>query len=343
MTRAFVLGLSMLAACGGGDSFSVDAAPPAALSSCPVGNGLYVFYDGSAPGDLDRIVEAKPNFVVLGAGLEARSDLAAPLQQMGVRALLTIDTLGSTRIIDSNIETAMNAGWDGVFFDHVVAGAHEYNANVANLVHGAGVNKLVVMNAGQASVDADVFAHADIVSSAEHFEDALSPSGMPAWRWLSSENGAIERRRRARAARLVPRARRLLVRSSVGRAARLVRRLRHARARARCAVRPFVDAHGAGARSRSRQRGALGADHAHHAEPGRGDARLHAARDAACPMAITSSPPRASTTRRSIIGTTRPRRRRARSISPAICRSPPITTPSPPRAAPPPSPTRPPT
>jgi hypothetical protein len=191
MTRPLILALALTAACGSGEVFPFDAAPPAALTTCPVGNGLFVAYDGTAPADLDRIAQAKPNFVVLGTGLEARSDLAQPLQRAGVRALVTIDTLGSTRVVDSNIETAMKAGWDGVLFDHVSASAHDYNADVANRVHGSSANKLVVMNAGQASVDANVFDHADIVSSAEHFEDALSPSGMPAWRWLSSANGAV--------------------------------------------------------------------------------------------------------------------------------------------------------
>jgi hypothetical protein len=193
MTRPLALiVLAALCGCPGGETSAIDAAPAAALSSCPIGTGLYVMYDGTAPSDFERIVAALPNFVVLAEGLEARSDLAAPLQLAGIRALLTIDTIQSSRVIDSNIETAMKAGWDGVFFDHVNSGAHAYNANIANRVHGAGFGKLVVMNAGQAHVDGDIFDHADIVSSQEHFEDALTPTGMPPWRWLSSESGAAD-------------------------------------------------------------------------------------------------------------------------------------------------------
>src|SRR5262249_6530471 len=79
---------------------------------------------------------------------------------------------------------AMQAGFDGVFFDEVLDTAHDYNAARYALVKSFGAQKLVIMNPGTASVDPALFDATDIVCVENQWDQTLSPAGTPAWRWL---------------------------------------------------------------------------------------------------------------------------------------------------------------
>jgi hypothetical protein len=175
---------SIVVASGCVNGLATSELDVAASAHCPSGNGFYVLYYGSAPGDFMRIQAAKPNFVVLGDGLEARTDLPMMFQP-ATRVIAYLSTARGTANIDARIDTAMRSGFDGVFFDDVVVSAatSAYNAEVAQRVHDKG--KMVIMNPGIASVDQSIFQWADIVSVENKWSSTLSPSGVDAWRWLA--------------------------------------------------------------------------------------------------------------------------------------------------------------
>lgn len=173
--------------------------PPRALAqysgTCPSGNGLFVLYYGyiqnPASGDstLQTIMSKQPNFVIFGSGLEARSDIPTYVHQNSGRAIQYIP-LGygnnSSTDIDAKVTTAMNAGYDGVFFDETDANKYDWNTARAAHVRSYGSSKLVIVNPGVASPPQSVFDYADIVSVENQYNQALpSSTGIASWRWLA--------------------------------------------------------------------------------------------------------------------------------------------------------------
>ena len=154
-----------------------------AAAFCPQGNGLFVLYYGD-PID-SRILSAAPNFVVLGDGLEGRTDVPPYFHAASIRAIAYLPTGYGQNDIDARIRTAMQSGYDGIFFDEVLDTAYAYNAARYALVKSFGAGKLVIANPGTASVDPQLFDATDIVCVENQWNQPLAPAGMPAWRWLA--------------------------------------------------------------------------------------------------------------------------------------------------------------
>ena len=123
--------------------------------------------------------------MVLGDGLEARTDVPPYYHASGIRAIAYLPTGYAQNDLDARIRTAMQSGFDGIFFDEVLDTAHAYNAARYALVKSFGASKLVIANPGTASVDPALFDATDIVCVENQWNQALSPAGMPAWRWLA--------------------------------------------------------------------------------------------------------------------------------------------------------------
>ncbi len=188
---AFVAGMSL--------ALLVTLPPRHALAQyggrCPVGNGLFVLYYGyvqnPASGDstLQTIMSKQPNFIIFGSGLQSRSDIPSYVHQNGGLALQYIPLgYGDNSIaeIDAQVTTAINAGYDGVFFDETDPDDYNWNIARAAHVHNSGALKLVVINPGTASPPNSVFDYADIVSVENKYNQALpSYPGIASWRWLA--------------------------------------------------------------------------------------------------------------------------------------------------------------
>ncbi len=192
---AFVTGLSL--------ALLVTLQPRHALAqyggTCPAGNGLFVLYYGAVQSPasedptLQTIISKQPNFIVFGSGLQDRSDIPSYVHQNGGRALQYIP-LGygnkSDAEIDTLVSTAMNVGYDGVFFDETetdpAMNKHEWNMARAAHVRSFGVSKLVIINPGIVSPPSSVFDYADIVSVENQYNQVVpSYPGIPSWRWLA--------------------------------------------------------------------------------------------------------------------------------------------------------------
>jgi hypothetical protein len=166
---------------GSSDPGKLDAT---SSSHCPSGNGFYVLYYGSLWSDFVRIHDAAPNFVVLGDGLEGRTDIPQLFHgNPYVRVYAYLPTGNGTNTLDARIQTAMDSKYDGVFFDEANSGASDYNAKVAGLVHARGGT--VIMNPGHTDVGTDIFNYADIVSVENKWSSTLLPTGIDPWRWLA--------------------------------------------------------------------------------------------------------------------------------------------------------------
>src|SRR5262245_53921938 len=94
--------LSWLALCA-------PVAANASWPACPKGSGFFALFYGDPLGsEARRIVAAKPNFVVLGRGLEDRADVATFFHAGGVRAIAYITTGYSRRnAVESQVKKAM--------------------------------------------------------------------------------------------------------------------------------------------------------------------------------------------------------------------------------------------
>jgi len=172
-------------------------APPPPQGACPSGNGLFVLYYGyiqnpaSTDPTLQTIVAGQPNFVVVGDGLGGRSDIPAYLHQSGVRAIQYVPlnyAAAPAATVDAAIDTAMGAGYDGIFFDQVSTASADsaYQSARAAQVKSYGATKLVIMNPGVVPPDPSLFGYADIVSVENQYAQPLPTSwGIPAWRWLA--------------------------------------------------------------------------------------------------------------------------------------------------------------
>jgi hypothetical protein len=131
----------------------------------------------------------QPNFIIFGSGLQSRSDIPSYVHQNGGLALQYIPLgYGDNSIaeIDAQVTTAINAGYDGVFFDETDPDDYNWNIARAAHVHNSGALKLVVINPGTASPPNSVFDYADIVSVENKYNQALpSYPGIASWRWLA--------------------------------------------------------------------------------------------------------------------------------------------------------------
>jgi hypothetical protein len=186
--------------------------------TCPAGNGLFVLYYGDAPisSEMPTLRAARPNFVVA-----ANNDPAAPdyyhfddpvnrTSPTGIKALAYIpmnygrqnecagqNTANSscTNVscngcddcvpIQDRIATAMNAGYDGVFFDETDSTLAAYNGACYAAVKQANPGRLVIVNPGVSDPDSRIFDAADIVSVENQYIDNLAAYGQPSWRWLA--------------------------------------------------------------------------------------------------------------------------------------------------------------
>jgi Spherulation-specific family 4 len=157
----------------------------------PVDNGLFVLYYGnldSDPGLTDKqiILAARPNFVILAGVYKNDSTRPAYFHTdngiaTGIQVIAYIATgRGSNTEVKNQINMAMMAGYDGIFFDEVddddaKAG---YYSDAAQKVREGGADKLVIFNPGKHRVSGWLFDCADIVSVENNVDPA---TGMPNW------------------------------------------------------------------------------------------------------------------------------------------------------------------
>jgi hypothetical protein len=218
---------------------NVRVSAEAGGGSCPSGNGLFLLYYGliqnPASGDefLPTIMSPQPNFVIFADGdseQRRRSDIPDYVHRNGGRAIMYV-ALGygqrdSGADIDGKVTDAMNAGYDGIFFDeHQIDPEvppredprlcmRQWNTYRANHVKGFGASKLRIFNPGVIPPSDEVFQYADIVSVENKYNQPLpSFPGVAQWRWLAVQgdpkgdpdnlppSSAIEARDRARAFR----------------------------------------------------------------------------------------------------------------------------------------------
>ncbi|MBW4631798.1 MAG: spherulation-specific family 4 protein [Iphinoe sp. HA4291-MV1] len=163
--------------------------------SCPDGNGLFVLYYGSIsnPASEDSILKTitskQPNFIIFGDTLEGRSDIPSYVHQSHGRAIQYIRLNSGNEpsdVVDAKITQAMNAGYDGVFFDETDPTKISWNTERAQKVRTFGKSKLVLVNPGIASPPSSVFDYADIVSVENQYNQKLpSDPSIASWRWLA--------------------------------------------------------------------------------------------------------------------------------------------------------------
>jgi hypothetical protein len=87
--------------------------------------------------------------------------------------------------IQDRIATAMNAGYDGVFFDETDSALSGYNTACFNAIKQTYPNRLVIVNPGVGNPDPSIFNAADIVSVENDYVYALGSYNQPSWRWLA--------------------------------------------------------------------------------------------------------------------------------------------------------------
>ena len=191
-------------------------------SSCPTGNGLFVLYYGDAPNssEMPTLRAARPNFVVAANNDPAAPDYyhfddpAARSGPTGIKALAyipmnyarpnecvgqntppnsdctnlscsDINDCSSCIPIQDRITTALNAGYDGVFFDETESTLSAYNTACYNAVKQTNPGRLVIVNPGVGDPDASIFDAADIVSVENQYVASLGAYNQPSWRWLA--------------------------------------------------------------------------------------------------------------------------------------------------------------
>jgi hypothetical protein len=148
-------------------------------------NGLFVLYYGEPTGpDGERLRRAAPALLVVGQGLESRADVPAFFRGCGTRVVVYIATGYGKKQVAEQVDAALGAGYDGVFFDEAESGGGRTNAELAQMVRRRGEDRLVIMNPGHACVDVSIFAHADIVS-VENQWDCQLPGGIAPRRWMA--------------------------------------------------------------------------------------------------------------------------------------------------------------
>jgi hypothetical protein len=173
------------------------AVPTVAGLICPEGNGLFVLYYGSDTDVWQHIWMKQPNFVVVGDTLQKRKDMPVLFHHTDAthRKVLVLAYVRmkfgklSSKKVDGQVCDAMQAGYDGIFFDETNDKLRDWNSARARLVKSYG-NKLVIMNPGKQRVDGSIFDYADIVSVENAYgqspiADPQPATPIPTWRWLS--------------------------------------------------------------------------------------------------------------------------------------------------------------
>jgi hypothetical protein len=92
--------------------------------------------------------------------------------------------------IGTRIQNAMNAGYDGVFFDETPTNKPSYVENCATLVKNTGGQKMVVMNPGAVPPASMLSDNVDIVSVENQYASSLLGFGVRAARFMA-EQGSI--------------------------------------------------------------------------------------------------------------------------------------------------------
>ncbi len=210
------------------DASSEDVAGGEAPLSCP-GNGgkHFALLYSDATADWDKIIATKPAFVILGDHKD-NTDNSIPAYfhnaNLGIRVIAYIpmnygQSFGDTWLsncsqnttlhhacdnapmswdctsisIQTRVDNAMAAGYDGVFFDETPDSDSmmDYVHSCAALVKQAGADRLVIMNPGGVPPASMFNNDVDIVSVERDLApsiDFASINDAP-WRWLAVEDG----------------------------------------------------------------------------------------------------------------------------------------------------------
>jgi hypothetical protein len=204
-----------------GSAEPTGAHTEALSGTCPAGNGLFVLYYGDAPNssEMPTLRAARPNFVVAANENPAAPDyyhFDDPVNRTGptgIKVLAyipmnygannTCDAQSGTNTqctnlscnggcdsahcvpIQTRIATAMNAGYDGVFFDETDSSLSAYNTACYNSVKSTNPSRLVITNPGVGDPDPAIFDASDIVSVENDYVSALGSYNQPSWRWLA--------------------------------------------------------------------------------------------------------------------------------------------------------------
>ncbi|MFO0624434.1 MAG: hypothetical protein U0325_02365 [Polyangiales bacterium] len=164
----------------------IERTPPRWLR----GGGFFVTWYGdpeTAPAEAQRVRAARPDFVIVGAGLHARASVPALFLAGGVRAVAYLAVAWGRRPVQEvarEIDEALRAGYAGVFLDQADPAADAFNRACADAVR-AVRDTLLVMNTGRADASAALLALADIVCVENQWDRPLVPSDVPPWRWMS--------------------------------------------------------------------------------------------------------------------------------------------------------------
>lgn len=195
---------------------------------CPNGNGFFVLYYGSNENDLSRIIKAQPNFVILAQELNNPA-IAKRFHDANIKALMYVEMtynryetkeqfnkeIGCTILkpkeyIDGKVNSAIENGFDGIFFDCAKdnleyddvknnnqsliqeltqAGQNIHDWNKARVQNAKKTpSNLVIMNPGVSEVEERMFDYADIVSVENEWENPVKtkPNNkqFASWRWL---------------------------------------------------------------------------------------------------------------------------------------------------------------
>lgn len=210
-----------------GEASQVDEDALGAGNLCPDnGTGLFAIDYGQTPSEWNAIIAKKPSFVILGDSRGA-PDAASPKyfhdRNSAIRVIAYIpmnyahakgddwltscpkdytihhqcdntpESYDCTQMnIGARIKSAMDSGYDGVFFDETPAdaGTIDYVHDCAAKVKSYGRDRLVIMNPGTPPPSAMFNDDVDIVS-VEHQDSTTSKIagyGLAPWRWLSVED-----------------------------------------------------------------------------------------------------------------------------------------------------------
>jgi len=195
------------------------------VSIIPKGNGHFVLYygDGGDEGQLEKhfkpIRDTKPAFVIVGffgkkptepvdikqakqvicylRGGSAKECVENPVfagTPTDIKTLYYVTVDQADSMINSQIESVMNIGYDGIFFDETNRQNEDSQNNrykkFADSVHLKNTNdnkKIVIVNPGYSGESVcRMFEYADIVSVENHWNKKVPKcNGIEKWQWLA--------------------------------------------------------------------------------------------------------------------------------------------------------------
>jgi hypothetical protein len=199
----------------------VEHATQGLVACSTFSNGGFTVLYSNSTSDWDAVIAQAPAFVVLGddvgAGSSAPSYFKARSSTIQVLTYIPMNygnngtpynpQCGITNLpdgactntptsyncgavaIQSRISTAMESGYDGVFFDETPTDKPTYVASCAASVKQVGAQKLVILNPGSVPPISMFDDNVDIVSVEHDYTADLTGTGIPAWRWLAVEDG----------------------------------------------------------------------------------------------------------------------------------------------------------